>query len=98
MLVIFVSSKIYVASALKKNDKNTGKAYGTYHVELTDETISVTINDQVISYKYKDIYKKKKNKNSFFINTKEDKIGLLFTKDLLDDNFDKLVNYVESRL
>ena len=98
MIFLFVVTKIYVAYSLKKNDKKTNKAYGTYHVFLTDDDITVKINDEVISYKYKDIDKKRKKKNTYFINTREDKLGLLFKRSLLKDDYDKLVDMIESKL
>ena len=98
MAFLFVVTKIYVAYSLKKNDKKTNKAYGTYHVSLTDDSISVKINDEEITYRYQDIDKRKKRKNKYFINTKEDKLGLLFKRNLFKDDYDKLVSTIESRI
>ena len=98
MAFLFIITKIYVAYSLKKNDKKTNKAYGTYHISLDDDSVSVKINKEVISYKYKDIDKKIKKKNSYFINTKADRIGLLFKRELLKDNYDELVKTIESRI
>lgn len=98
-LVLFASSKIYVLVSLKKNDKRTNKAYGTYKVKLDDEFITVSINDQVIKYNYSEVYKFKIKKNYFFINTKEDKIGLTFKKDVIGkEYYDKMLEYINGRI
>lgn len=98
MTILFFLTKIYVHYSLKKNDKNTENAYGTYHVTLDDKMIKVSINKQTISYRYEDINKRKKRRNYYFINTKDDKIGLTFQRSVLKDNYDQLVNYIDSKI
>ena len=98
-LFLFISGKIFVSRALKKNDKRTNNAYGTYKVKLNDETIKVCINGQVIEYKYSEINKFKNKKKYIFINTKEDKIGLKFKKKVIgEETYNKLVEYIKNRI
>ena len=82
-IILWLSTKIYVSISLRKNDKKTDKAYGTYVIEATDKMISVTINEQTIAYNYKDITKFKKKRHTFFIRTADDKIGLLFKEHII---------------
>lgn len=95
-LFLFLITKIYVYWSLRKNDKNTSNAYGTYYVEVTDKDIKVTINETKILYKWSDINKFKIKKNAFFINTKEDKLGLLFKKKILgEEKYNQLLTMVK---
>lgn len=97
-LVLFITTKVYVSLSIKKNDRNTNKAYGLYKLNLDDKKIMVTINNEVIKYEYKDIIKVKKRKHSFFIRTKDDKIGLLFKENMLGkENYNKVLSYITSR-
>lgn len=97
-LVLFITTKVYVSLSIKKNDRNTNKAYGLYKLVLDDKKIMVTINNEVIKYEYKDIIKVKKRKHSFFIRTKDDKIGLLFKENMLGkENYNKVLSYITSR-
>ncbi len=99
MLLMFIFTRIYVAICLKKNDKDTNKAYGTYKVSLDDETVKVSINDDVIAYKYKDIVKFKKSKHQFFICTADDKLGLLFKESVVGkDNYQKLLSKISDKV
>lgn len=99
LLVLLLSTKIYVFLNLRRNDKKTAKAYGTYYVKADDDGINSSINDEKISYKWKDISKFRKNKNTFFIATKKDQLGLLFDKHYIkEEKYNKLLNYVEERL
>lgn len=98
-LVLFITTKVYVSLSIKKNDRNTNKAYGLYKLNLDDKKIMVTINNEVIEYEYKDIIKVKKRRHSFFIRTKDDKIGLLFKENMLGkENYNKALSYITSRV
>ena len=98
-LILFITTKLYVLYSIKKNDKKTNKAYGTYKIVLDKNSITVSINNDKISYKYKDITKFKQSKHSFFIRTKEDKIGLRFNDKVLNkDDYNKLLNYMKQVL
>lgn len=98
-LVLFITTKVYVSLSIKKNDRNTNKAYGLYKLNLDDKKIMVTINNEVIEYEYKDIIKVKKRRHSFFIRTKDDKIGLLFKENMLGkENYNKVLSYITSRV
>ena len=95
-IILFITTKLYVLYSIKKNDRNTNKAYGVYKVVLDENSITVSINNDKISYKYKDITKFKQRKNSFFIRTKEDKIGLRFNDKVLNkEDYDKLLEYMK---
>jgi len=99
LIIIRISTWIYVFSKLRGNDRRTNKAYGTYYIELNDETISSKINDLEIIYKWEEISKFRKNKKQFFVATKKDKLGLLFSKEVLkEDDYNKLLDLVESRI
>lgn len=99
ILLLLLSTKMYVFLNLRRNDKKTDKAYGTYYVSADDSGINSKINDESINYKWEDVSKFKKNKNSFFIATKNDQLGLLFDKKCLsDEKYNKLLKYVEERL
>lgn len=95
LLLILIFTKIYVHISLKKNDKNTNKAYGTYIVEVNDNSISVSINNISVKYDYKDIVVFKKKKDRFFIRTNDDKVGLVFKKNVIgEENYNKTLEYV----
>ena len=97
--ILLITTKIYVKTSLKKNDKNTSNAYGLYKVKVDDNFIRVSINDTDIEYKYKDIIKFKKKKNYFFICTANDKIGLLFKKKVIgEENYNKTLEYIEKNI
>jgi len=98
-LFLYITGKIFVLFSLRKNDKRTKNAYGTYRVKLNDEKIIVSINNQIIEYKYNDINKLKKKKNYLYLNTINDKIGLIFKKKVIgEEKYLKLVEYIESRI
>lgn len=97
-LLLFIFTKIYVALNLKRNDKNTNCAYGKYIVNVNDKKIEVLINKDKYEYNLKDITKIKKSKNSFFIKTNDDKIGLTFKKKLLKDDYEKLYEYINTKI
>lgn len=98
-IVLFVSAKIYVYLSLKKNDKDTNKAYGMYEIVLDDNSINVSINNEKVSYNYKDITKLKEKRNSFFIRTKKDKIGLIFKQKVIGkEDYNKLLSYIKQAL
>lgn len=95
-IILFITTKLYVLYSIKKNDRNTNKAYGVYKVVLDENSITVSINNDKISYKYKDITKFKQSKHSFYIRTKEDKIGLRFNDKVLNkEDYDKLLEYMK---
>ena len=97
--ILHYSTKLYVFINLRRNDKKTNKAYGIYKIDANNEYISVSINEQNITYKYSDINKFKKKKDMFFINTNNDKIGLIFKKDMLgSEDYKKLLELVSSNI
>ena len=97
--ILHYSAKLYVFINLRRNDKKTNKAYGTYKIDANNECISVTINNQNITYKYSDINKFKKKKDLFFINTSNDKIGLTFKKYMLGENdYNELLQLVSKNI
>ena len=99
MAMLLLSTKMYVFLNLRRNDKKTAKAYGTYFIKVDDNGISSKINEEQISYMWKDISKFKKNKNSFFLATNKDHLGLYFDKSCIkEEQYIKLLQYVEERL
>lgn len=92
--ILYFANIWYINLKLKKNDKRTNKAYGKYLIKLDDDKIESIFNKQKISYKWKDISKLKIKKNNFFLRTKNDFIGLTFRKNMLKDDYDKILNYV----
>lgn len=98
-LILYLSAKLYVFLSLRKNDKKTNKAYGTYKVKIDDNNIIIRINEQEIKYNYNEINKFKVKKKYFFINTKIDKIGLTFKKDVIGEvNYKEALEYIRSRI
>lgn len=98
-LILFISTKIYVGFSIRKNDRNTNKAYGLYKLVLDDKIIKVTINNEVIEYHYSDIIKFKRKRHHFFIRTKSDKIGLVFQEKILGrDNYNRVLSYISNRV
>ena len=97
-LLLFLTTKIYVFINLKRNDKKTDNAYGKYKIIVSDEDIKVNINNQEIIYKYCDINKLKIYKNKFIIKSKNDKIGLTFKKALLNNDYNKLLDKIKSKI
>ena len=96
---LFLMTHLYVFGRLRRNDKKTSKAYGTYYIDADEMGIKSTINDSVIYYKWEDIAKFKRKKKWFFINTKKDKLGLLFSSDVMGkESYDELYSYVKKRL
>ena len=99
LAILLISTKIYVASRLRKNSKDTSDAYGLYKLIVDDKCVSVSINDLKIKYDYKDIVKIKKKKDKFQIFTKEDKIGLTFKKSVLgEENYNKLLECIQKNI
>ena len=99
LLLLLLSTKIYVFLNLRRNDKKTANAYGTYYGKVDEKGIESEINDEKISYKWKDVSKFKKSRNSFFIATKKDQLGLLFDKNCIDEeSYNKLLKFVENQL
>ncbi len=98
LLFLLLVTKLYVFMNLRRNDKKTSNAYGTYYVSANDEGIQTEINNEKISYKWKEISSFKKNKNGFFIATKKDKLGLLFEKNTIKKDYNKLLKFVETKL
>ncbi len=97
-LLLFIFTKIYVTLNLKRNDKNTNKAYGKYIIKTDDNKIEVLINKDKYEYNFSDITQIKSRRNSFFIKTKEDKIGLTFKRKLLNEDYDNLYNHIKSHI
>lgn len=95
LLLIYVFTKIYVFISLRKNDKNTNKAYGLYRINIDNNSINVSINDLNYNYNLKDVILRKKN-NYFVIYTKEDKIGLTFKKSILKEKYNEVLNIIEN--
>lgn len=99
IILLCIITRLYIFLKLRRNDKKTHKAYGTYYIEVNDDFITSTINDEIISYDWKDITKFKKKKNSFFIATKKDKLGLLFCKSVFEEkDYNKLLEFVNNKL
>ena len=99
LFLILFFNKIYVLISLRKNDKDTNKAYGLYMIDLDNKKIKVSINDLVVEYDYKDITVLKKKKDRFFIRTKEDKIGLVFKEKVIgEDNYKKMLEIIEKNI
>jgi hypothetical protein len=99
LLLLFLITKLYIFMKLRRNDKKTDNAYGTYHIEVSDDKISSKINDEVITYEWEEITQFKHKKKYFFVATKEDSLGLLFCKDCLkDEKYQKLLEYVKRKV
>lgn len=95
-VILFITTKLYVYLNIKRNSKKTDNAYGKYIVKLDKNSIEVSINNRKIKYNYKDITKFKQRKHSFFIRTKDDKIGLRFNDKLLNkEDYDKLLEHIK---
>ena len=98
-IILFISTKLYVYTSLRKNDKKTNKAYGLYKLVLDEKHLNININDTNITYKYEDITKYKKHKNYFFICTNNDKLGLIFKKNVLgNDKYNELIKYLDNKI
>ena len=97
-LILYLINIFYINLNLKRNDKRTNKAYGKYIIKMNDRQIESDFNDQKISYKWEDISKLKIRKNYFFIRTKNDFIGLTFRKNMLKDDYDKVLEYVKKKV
>ena len=96
-IVLKLINLFYINLNLKRNDKRTNKAYGKYIIRMNDKQIESDFNDQKIVYKWSDISKLKIRKKYFFIRTKNDFIGLTFRKDMLKDDYDKVLKYVKEK-
>ena len=97
-LFLLLTTKLYVNTRLKRNDKRTKMAYGKYIIKFDDEKVLSIFNEQKISYKWKDISRFKKRKNYFFIRTKNDYIGLTFRRSELKDDYEKALEFVSNKL
>ena len=97
-LILYLINIFYINLNLKRNDKRTNKAYGKYIIKMNDRQIESDFNDQKISYKWEDISKLKIRKKYFFIRTKNDFIGLTFRKNMLKDDYDKVLEYVKKKV
>ncbi len=98
VFLLWLITKIYVFFKLRRNDKKTKKAYGTYHIEVDKKRISSSFGKEKITYEWKDITSHKIRKKYFFLKTKEDKIGLCFRREVLKEDYDKLLAYVKEQL
>ena len=96
-IIVYLLNLFYIFRNLKRNDKRTNKAYGKYIIRMNDKQIESDFNNQKIVYKWKDISKLKIRKKYFFIRTKNDFIGLTFRKDLLKDDYDKVLEYIKKK-
>ena len=97
-IIVYLLNLFYVYRNLKRNDKRTNKAYGKYIIRMNDKQIESDFNDQKIVYKWQDISRLKIRKKYFFIRTKNDFIGLTFRKDMLKDNYNKILEYVKKKV
>ena len=97
-LVLLLINFLYIRINLRRNDKRTNKAYGKYIIRMNDKQIESDFNDQKIVYKWEDISKLKVRKNYFFIRTKNDFIGLTFRKNMLKEDYDKVLEYVKKKV
>ena len=97
-LFLYFITLLYVYINLKRNDRRTKKAYGKYTITLTDEEVVSEFNGEKISYKYVDINKLKIRKKYFFISSREDKIGLTFRRDKLNEDYDKILDYIKGKI
>jgi len=96
---LFILTKLYVFLNLKRNDRKTLNAYGTYYVKVDKKGICSKINDNTVEYKWEDISKFKETKNNFYIATKYDRLGLRFDRNYIrDEDFERLLNYVKEKL
>ncbi len=98
IILLWLMTALYVFLKLKRNDKKTKKAYGTYQIEITSKEISSTFHKQQICYPWKDITTVKMHKNYVFLATKQDKLGLYFRKEILKDQFPKIKNMIQKEL
>ena len=91
-IILYLLNIFYIYRNLKRNDKRTNKAYGKYLIRMNDKQIESDFNNQKIVYKWIDISKVKIRKKYFFIRTKNDFIGLTFRKDMLKDDYQKILD------
>ena len=96
-IILYLLNIFYIYRNLKRNDKRTNKAYGKYIIRMNDKQIESDFNNQKIIYKWIDISKVKIRKKYFFIRTKNDFIGLTFRKDMLKDDYQKILDYVKGK-
>ena len=96
-IILYLLNIFYIYRNLKRNDKRTNKAYGKYLIRMNDKQIESVFNNQKIVYKWIDISKVKIRKKYFFIRTKNDFIGLTFRKDMLKDDYQKILDYVKEK-
>ena len=96
-IILYLLNIFYIYRNLKRNDKRTNKAYGKYLIRMNDKQIESDFNNQKIVYKWIDISKVKIRKKYFFIRTKNDFIGLTFRKDMLKDDYQKILDYVKEK-
>ncbi len=98
LILLWGVTHLYVFCKLRRNDKKTHKAYGTYQIEVDKEKITSTFAEEKISYLWKDVTTAKFHKNSFYLRTKEDKLGLVFHREILKEDYDALQKYVKKHL
>lgn len=98
IFLLWAITKLYIFLKLRRNDKKTGKAYGVYHIEVDKQKISSTLGEDEFCYYWKDVTFFRVRRNYFFLKTKKDKIGLCFRKEILKDNYEKLLSYVKQQL
>lgn len=98
IFLLWAITKLYVFLKLRRNDKKTSNAYGTYHIEANKKKISSSIGEEKFSYEWKDITTFRIRRKYFFLKTREDKIGLYFRREILKGDYDKLLSYVKEQL
>lgn len=98
IFLLWFVTKLYIFFKLRRNDRKTSKAYGTYHIEADKKKISSKLGEEIFSYQWKEITSCKIRKNYFFLKTKNDKIGLCFRREILKEDYDKLLSYVKGQI
>lgn len=98
IFLLWAVTKLYIYLKLKRNDKKTSNAYGIYHIEANKKKISSSIGNEKFSYPWEEITSCKVRKNYFLLRTKNDKIGLCFRREVLKEDYDKLLSYVKEQL
>ena len=65
-IFLFLITELYVAMKLRRNDKKTNKAYGTYQIKVDEKGITSQVNDNKVHYLWSDISRYRFSKNIFF--------------------------------
>lgn len=91
-LAVFLINTIYNSLYLKKISKNN--IYGEYKFNVNKEEIKEQVNGNIYIIKIKDIKKIKIHKKYLTIKTNNTRVS--YFKFILNDNYDKLVKYLDS--